>query len=65
MAPCPRRWVSDDCAEQSNHSAEVIVSDTVYYTSCLRWRAKGEAVRQTYNLSVHNAFLLLVAKLIH
>ena len=41
-----------------NHSTDLSVSDTVLYTSCLRWRAIGEDVRQTYNLSVNNTFLL-------
>ena len=44
--------------EQSNHTADVSVSDTVLYSTCLRWRAIGDDVMQTYNLSVHNTFLL-------
>jgi hypothetical protein len=41
-----------------NRSTVVSVSDTVLYTSCLRWRAIGEDVRNTYNLTVNNTFLL-------
>ena len=41
-----------------NITADVSVSDTVLYTSCLRWRAIGEDVKLTYNLSVNNTFLL-------